>query len=290
MSDSETEFSSDYEEDEYDDDGISEGDGNVDADEAKELREQLQDVPLGEIKKLKDQVGLKRYNQVLFGLKDKNEDGINGDGDLDDGVKGDLKSKQSLKRKNNEQQQKFEKRPKKKSKSEPTEMSSKKKKFNHDQPRYVVKSNKRSTRDPRFNDLSGAYNEELFEKSYAFVQDIKKNEYESVKTQLKKVRNTEEKEKLLKVKQKMDTELKVKAEKEKKRELFKKQKQQVSEQTKIGKKAFYLKNSDKKKIELAEKYKELKSSGKLDKYMMKKRKRNAQKDKRSLPKMKNPTD
>lgn len=283
MSDSETEFSSDREEGEYDEDDEMLDDGDVDADEAKELREQLQDVPLGEIKKLKDQVGLKRYNQVLFGNK-------NDDGDFDEGVKGTLKSKSNLKRKNNEQQQQLEKRPKKKSKSEPMEISSKKKRFNHDQPRYVVKSNKRSTRDPRFNDLSGAYNEELFEKSYAFVQDIKKNEYESVKTQLKKVKNTEEKDKLLKVKQKMDTELKVKAEKEKKRELFKKQKQQASEQTKIGKKAFYLKNSDKKKIELAEKYKELKSSGKLDKYMMKKRKRNAQKDKKSLPRMKNPTD
>lgn len=283
MSDSETEFSSDHEEGEYDDDEMS----DVNADEAKELREQLQDVPLGEIKKLKDQVGLKRYNQVLFGLKDKNSD--NNDDDVRGGH---LKNEGNLKRKSNNQQQqnKFEKHPKKKSKSEPMEISSKKKKFNHDQPRYVVKSNKRSTRDPRFNDLSGAYNEELFEKSYAFVQDIKKTEYESVKTQLKKVKNTEEKEKLLKVKQKMDTEQKVKAEKEKKRELFKKQKRQASEQTKIGKKAFYLKNSDKKKIELAEKYKELKSSGKLDKYMMKKRKRSAQKDKRSLPRMKNPTD
>ena len=283
MSDSETEFSSDHEEGEYDDDEMS----DVNADEAKELREQLQDVPLGEIKKLKDQVGLKRYNQVLFGLKDKNSD--NNDDDVRGGH---LKNEGNLKRKSNNQQQqnKFEKHPKKKSKSEPMEISSKKKKFNHDQPRYVVKSNKRSTRDPRFNDLSGAYNEELFEKSYAFVQDIKKTEYESVNTQLKKVKNTEEKEKLLKVKQKMDTEQKVKAEKEKKRELFKKQKRQASEQTKIGKKAFYLKNSDKKKIELAEKYKELKSSGKLDKYMMKKRKRSAQKDKRSLPRMKNPTD
>ena len=55
MSDSETEFSSDHEEGEYDDDEMS----DVNADEAKELREQLQDVPLGEIKKLKDQVGLK---------------------------------------------------------------------------------------------------------------------------------------------------------------------------------------------------------------------------------------
>ena len=282
MSDSESEFFSNHEDD---NDNVDFSDNN-DADKAKDLREQLQDVPLGEIKKLKDQVGLKRYNQVLFGLQEKKDDD-----DDEKKLKVVSKSKNDLKRKNNDQQQqqRNEKHQKKKSKSEPLEISSKRKRFN-DQPRHVVKNTKRSTRDPRFNDLSGAYNEELFEKSYAFVQDIKNNEYESVKSQLKKVKNAEEKEKLLKVKQKMDTELKFKAEKEKKRELFKQQKQKASEQTKSGKKAFYLKNSDKKKIELAEKYKELKSSGKLDKYMMKKRKRNAQKDKRNLPRMKNQAD
>ncbi|XP_066925338.1 ribosomal RNA processing protein 36 homolog [Clytia hemisphaerica] len=144
---------------------------------------------------------------------------------------------------------------------------------------------KRSTRDPRFNDLSGAYNEELFQKSYAFVDDIKKNEYESVKKQLRKVKNTEEKEKLLKLKQKMDTESKVKAELAKRREMSKQRKKEMAEQTEGGKKPFYLKNSDKKKIELAEKYKELKASGKLDKYMSKKRKRNTQKDKKKFTKI-----
>lgn len=38
-----------------------------------------------------------------------------------------------------------------------------------------------------------------------------------------------------------------------------------------------------KKLELAEKYRELKKSGRLEKYMSKKRKRNAQRDKRKLP-------
>jgi len=273
MSDSEY---SDNEEQSYDESEQPQSDDE----EAEDLREQLRDVPLGEIKKLKDQVGLKKYNQVLFGLQNEAQEDA---GDTSSGGNKEGWSKKDLKRKTVDGK-KDDKVLKKKSKSEPEVVSSKKRNFNG--PRHVVKNMKRSTRDPRFNDLSGAYNEELFQKSYAFVDDIKKNEYESVKKQLKKVKNTEEKEKLLKLKQKMDTESKVKAEQAKRREMSKQRKKEMAEQTDGGKKPFYLKNSDKKKIESAEKYKELKASGKLDKYMSKKRKRNTQKDKKNLPRFK----
>lgn len=42
--------------------------------------------------------------------------------------------------------------------------------------------------------------------------------------------------------------------------------------------------ADKKKLQLAEKYQELKKSGKLENFLSKKRKRNAGKDRRKLPK------
>ncbi|KAK3562086.1 hypothetical protein QTP86_027183 [Hemibagrus guttatus] len=50
-----------------------------------------------------------------------------------------------------------------------------------------------------------------------------------------------------------------------------------------GHRPFYLKKSDKKKLELAEKYSELKKSGKLENFLSKKRKRNAVKDRRKMP-------
>lgn len=288
MSESESDFASGGEEvvDNNDNVPTELSGSNDDEDEASQLREQLQDVPLGEIKKLKDQVGLKRYNQVLFGIKTKNTEDEDNEGseEENDGRKKHLKRK-SMNDTKPQAWRRPEKIFKKQVKSEPMEISSKRKMFN-DKPRHVVKDAKRSTRDPRFNDLHGNYNESLFKKSYAFVDDIKKDEYESVKKQLKKVKNVEQKEKLLKVKQKIDTDMKVEAEKIKKQKLFKEQKQQAYEQAKSGKKAYYLKKSDQKKIELADKYKELKSTGKLDNYMMKKRKRNSQKDKKSLPRLK----
>ena len=42
-------------------------------------------------------------------------------------------------------------------------------------------------------------------------------------------------------------------------------------------------SADKKKLALAEKFKELKKSGKIEKYMQRKRKKNASKEKRKLP-------
>ncbi|PNH10830.1 Ribosomal RNA processing protein 36 [Tetrabaena socialis] len=50
-----------------------------------------------------------------------------------------------------------------------------------------------------------------------------------------------------------------------------------------GKTPFYLKASDKKRLELLAKYQELKERGKLDKFMEKRRKKNASKDHRYLP-------
>lgn len=50
-----------------------------------------------------------------------------------------------------------------------------------------------------------------------------------------------------------------------------------------GKKPFFLSKSEKRKRELVAKYEELKSSGRLEKYMEKRRKKNAAKDHRYLP-------
>ncbi len=49
------------------------------------------------------------------------------------------------------------------------------------------------------------------------------------------------------------------------------------------KNAFYLKRKDKKELELKAKYDELQASGRLSKFMAKRRKKNANKDHRWLP-------
>ena len=63
------------------------------------------------------------------------------------------------------------------------------------------------------------------------------------------------------------------------KEVFREEKQKVKE----GKKPFFMKKAAIKEIALQERYKELKGEGKLQKFLEKKRKRNASKDHKSIP-------
>lgn len=56
-----------------------------------------------------------------------------------------------------------------------------------------------------------------------------------------------------------------------------------NEKIQNGKKPYFLKKSDIKSIVLDERYKELKKDGKLNKFLAKKRKHNASKDRTLLP-------
>ena len=126
----------------------------------------------------------------------------------------------------------------------------------------------------------------MFEKSYDFINDIKRQELEAVKKQLKKVKNREKKEQLKSLLRKMRQETKLKESKKKMIELERNRKEEEKTLIEQGKKPFYLKKSDRKKQELVERYKELKSGGKFDKYLCKKRKHNAMKEKKKLPRVK----
>ncbi|XP_031459231.1 ribosomal RNA processing protein 36 homolog [Phasianus colchicus] len=150
--------------------------------------------------------------------------------------------------------------------------------------RQVVPVTKKVHRDPRFDDLSGEYNPEIFMKTYSFLDTIKKQEKEK---QLKKCRNMEQKEKLQQLLNRMTQQEQAQKKQQKQRERELTLKRQQRELAKQGKKPFFLKRSEKRKLELAEKYAELKRSGKLESFLNKKRKRNAVKDKRRLPLQKN---
>ncbi|NWX24035.1 RRP36 protein, partial [Aegotheles bennettii] len=153
--------------------------------------------------------------------------------------------------------------------------------------RQVVSVTKKVHRDPRFDDLSGEYKPEIFMKTYSFLDSIKKQEKEMVQKQLKKCRNTEQKEKLRQLLNRMTQQEQAQKKQQKLRERELSLKRQQRELAKQGKKPFFLKKSEKQKLELAEKYAELKRSGKLESFLSKKRKRNAIKDKRRLPSQKN---
>ncbi|XP_025067702.1 ribosomal RNA processing protein 36 homolog isoform X1 [Alligator sinensis] len=149
--------------------------------------------------------------------------------------------------------------------------------------RQVVSAKKKVHRDPRFDDLSGEYSPEVFEKTYSFLNSIKEREKEIVQKQLKKSRNAEQQENLQQLLKRMTQQEVAQKDRQRRREKELALKKQQREQAQQGRKPFYLKKSEKRKLELAEKYAELKRSGKLESFLSKKRKRNAIKDKRRLP-------
>ncbi|XP_034044760.1 ribosomal RNA processing protein 36 homolog [Thalassophryne amazonica] len=229
--------------DEHGDVEDTEGGGSA----SRDVRKELSSMSFEDIMKLQNKVGTKAYNAIAYGNKTRRRE-------------------QATKRLN---------------KNRPVEISSKK-------PVpflcQVVPVKKTTMRDPRFDDLSGEYKPAIFETSYKFINDLRQREKEVVKKELKKMKkNSQRKEKLQSLLKRMENQERVRKSRkeESERELqFKKQQREGAKQ---GLRPFFIKKSEKKKLQLAEKYQQLKKSGKLDTFLSKKRKRNTRKDRRKLP-------
>lgn len=119
--------------------------------------------------------------------------------------------------------------------------------------------------------------------SYKFLEGYQEKEVELLSQQMSKVKKDDEKEaikaELIKSRQEMKERQRDQAVKKRLSELKKIERQKVAQ----GKKPFFLKESVKKDIALEERYDELKKEGKLQKFLVKKRKKNANKDHRWLP-------
>ncbi|CAD5117097.1 unnamed protein product [Dimorphilus gyrociliatus] len=162
-------------------------------------------------------------------------------------------------------------------KNRPSEISSKRPKNNPVQTASLT-----NTRDPRFDDLSGKFSEHHFQNSYGFISEIEKREKEKIAKTIKKEKNSDKRLKLLKLKDRYEQKEKVKIMNDNKKEQLKKIKKKELEQVAEGKKPYFLKKSDRKLLELAEKYKDLQKDNKLESYMMKKRKKNSQKERKKV--------
>ncbi|XP_026913522.1 kelch domain-containing protein 3 isoform X2 [Acinonyx jubatus] len=149
--------------------------------------------------------------------------------------------------------------------------------------RQVVPISKKVARDPRFDDLSGEYNPEVFDKTYQFLNDIRAKEKELVKKQLKKHRSGQEHEKLQQLLQRMEQQELAQQERKRQQDLRLALKQERRARAQQGHRPYFLKKSEQRQLVLAEKFKELKRSKKLESFLSRKRRRNAGKDRRHLP-------
>ncbi|KAI8484757.1 rRNA biogenesis protein rrp36 [Branchiostoma belcheri] len=223
------------------------GDGKSGATLQNTMKKELSTMSFEDIQRLRDKIGTKTYNQALHGSNSKRD------------------------------QSKVFKRV---NKNRPVEMSSK---IPPPRIRQVVPVKKKIHRDPRFDDLSGEYDEKIFEKSYSFLDPMKAREKKYLEKQLRKEKDEDRRRKIQQLIRKMEQQERTKRQEDIKEKALKEWKAKEKELVKQGKKPYFLKKSDEKKLVLAQKFKELKKSGKVEKFLQKKRKKNAARDRKHLP-------
>ncbi|GAB2209819.1 hypothetical protein Droror1_Dr00027044 [Drosera rotundifolia] len=166
-------------------------------------------------------------------------------------------------------------------KNRPMEVSSKKPigRF-----REVFQVPKKTIRDPRFEPLCGKLDDDGFKKRFNFLFD--KNlpaEKEDLQKKLKSSKNPKVSEELKDRIAWIDKQLKSDVSKSAEGQILAEHKKREREAAKQGKRPFYLKKSEVRKQNIIEKYERLKAAGKVDSYIDKRRRRNAEKDHRFLP-------
>lgn len=211
------------------------------------IREEISQLTFEQLQKLKNELGSKVYNEAIYGVKKEKQ------------IK-----KDNFKRDN---------------KNRPREMSSK---YPVGVLRDVVTVTKKEIRDPRFESACGTFDEDIFKSSYAFLNEIRRKEKKMLKQKLKKEEDTETKKKLQFVVQRLENQEREEKIRKKKEEKKIEEHKKNIDMIKAGLKPRYQTKAERKLLNLVEQYEELKESGKLQKHIKKKRKKEAQVDKKKF--------
>jgi len=171
------------------------------------------------------------------------------------------------------------------SKHAPMEISSKKPVT---RKRTIVEVPKIERRDPRFDSLSGAVNEDLHQRSFAFLKEQRRAELDNLRQALakaKKARQNTAQLEALEHQLRREENKEVQREKVEREKLaLRKWKAEEREKRKQGKGAFYLKKKAQKEVVLTDRYQHLsQNKSKLHKSIERKRKKVDGKEKKSMP-------
>ncbi|XP_077210670.1 rRNA biogenesis RRP36-like protein [Tasmannia lanceolata] len=166
-------------------------------------------------------------------------------------------------------------------KNRPMEISSKKPVGRF---RQIIQVPKKVVRDPRFESLSGTLDVDGFKKRYSFLFEVElPKERAKLQKLIKKSNDPKVIEELKNHVSWIDNQLNSGSAKGVNAKILSEHKKKEREALKRGKQPFYLKKSEIRERELAEKYNNLKAAGKLESFLKKKRRRNASKDHRYIP-------
>ena len=145
---------------------------------------------------------------------------------------------------------------------------------------------KKQSKDPRFSSKAGNFNQSVFTQSYGFIHDLQDSELAQLEKEKVKLKNSNLLEPVNKLIQSIKSKKEARINASKSMQVKRSWKKDEMERVSQGKKPFYLKKNKLKEMELIQKYKSLKDSGEktLEKYLEKKKKRKASKEKLGMPK------
>ncbi|KAL9602610.1 MAG: hypothetical protein Q9219_001754 [cf. Caloplaca sp. 3 TL-2023] len=165
------------------------------------------------------------------------------------------------------------------SKHAPAELSAKKA---VSRKREVVPSVKRDIRDPRFEPTSGPPDLEKAKKNYGFLAEYRDSEISQLKSTIRQTKDPKAKDKLERALLRAESRKKTQQIKDQEQEILRIHRAKEKELIKRGKKPFYLKKGEQKKLALVQRFQGMKK-GQVDNVIQRRRKKKASREKRDMP-------
>lgn len=170
-------------------------------------------------------------------------------------------------------------KPKRSSKHAPQEISSKKPVSRLRD--FALADERRKPRDPRFDPAVSRVDDSKLRQAYAFLDEYRDGEMASLGARIKASKNPLEKEKLKRELMSMESKKAARQRKDQEADLLREHRSKEKELVAQGKKPYYLKKADQKKILLTNRYSAM-SKGQVDRAIARKRKKVAGKEKKEL--------
>ncbi|KAH8383993.1 hypothetical protein KR009_011619 [Drosophila setifemur] len=217
------------------------------------IREDLKGMTFEEIMKLKEELGAKVYKEAVLGASSSKIQKP--------------KSKTDLKRLN---------------KNRPREMSTRRQDPFLGAEQRTERKKANEIRDPRFDEKSGAYNADTFKKNYQFVSKIRDKEVIRLKKQLDREHGDEERDNIKHTMLRLINKNVEDRRWHSKQNLLKQERDGIQKKHNQGQQPHYLTKKERRAQELVAQFEQLKSTGKLNKHLEKRRKKNAAKDRKRI--------
>jgi len=149
--------------------------------------------------------------------------------------------------------------------------------------RTVVEVKKPVSRDPRFDPVAGPPpDEHTLDKRYSFLNDYRTPEMAAIRSAIKQSKNEADKERLRKKLLSLESQQMARENKEKQQEVVREHKKKEKELVKDGKRPFFLKKSEQKKMVLIDRFQNMKSKQR-EHVIERRRKKLTAKERRNMP-------